>query len=147
MANITARRHVVLLTFDEPECGHAADVLGDMILKEVKMLAERVNVPALTVQPVPVTHGLSHRDLLHRALQEINGAKQQDCFVISLLKGGNSVEYHNIKELCNHTRPRLAHQVVTHLSGFNDVGLVLRNLVRRVTQVIVEGDAGSQLIH
>ena len=144
-ADISARKHTVIISFDEPECGGAADALADMLIKEVKLVSERVNLPAVSVRPVPIvsTQGQTHQESLHRALQDLVNIKNQDCFVITLLKGGNTADYFQIKELCNQARPRLRHQVVTHLSGFHDVGLVLRNLVRQAVQNLMEDD-GSQ---
>ncbi|ORC91735.1 uncharacterized protein TM35_000053310 [Trypanosoma theileri] len=127
---------VVLLTYDDPECGGAADALVEHLQRDSAALLDRCQ---LSVKPIAILHNASHRDALYRTLQDLFQVKPQDIYVISFLKDNNPEEYRKIRELCNGVKPsRLKHQVLTHLANYSDVGLIIRNLVRLVLDEMVK---------
>ncbi|CBH17109.1 uncharacterized protein TEOVI_000451200 [Trypanosoma equiperdum] len=124
------RSLVVLLTYDEPECGGAADALVVHLQRDCAALADRCQ---LSARPISILQNSSHRDALYRTLQDLIQVKPQDIYAISFLKDNNPDEYRKIRELCNGVKPRrIKHQILTHLANYNDVGLIIRNLVRLV---------------
>nr|CAJ2475804.1 unnamed protein product [Leishmania braziliensis] len=119
----------VLLTYDDPECGGAADALVEHLERDASV----VEHCQLSVKPIPVLQNGSHRDALYGSLQDLFQMKPQDIYAITFLKGCQSEEYRKINELCNSVRPNPVQcQVLTHLANYNDVGLIIRNLVRLV---------------
>ncbi|KAG8340496.1 hypothetical protein ERJ75_000320400 [Trypanosoma vivax] len=125
-----SRTLTVLVTYDEPECGGAADALVEHLQRDCAALAARCQ---LSVRPISILQNASHRDALYRTLQDLIQVKPQDIYVIGFLKDNNPEEYRKVRELCNGVKPRrIKHQVLTHLANYNDVGLIIRNLVRLV---------------
>lgn len=126
----------VVMPFDDPECGGAADALCDQLQREADTLARhKPSVPLLNIRPLAVVQGGSHRDALFATLQELYQMKPETIYVIALLKGNNYDEFKKIKELCQHNR-NIPNNVVTHLSSYNDVGLIVRNAVRTVLNIL-----------
>ena len=122
----------ILLSFDDPECGGAADALVSHIERDIPP-----QLATLSVKPISVLASASHRDALYHTLQDLFNVRPRDLFVISLLKDSDPDEFRKIKELCATAKSSpLEHRVVTHLGNYTDVGLVIRNLVRTVTSVI-----------
>lgn len=119
---------VILLTYDDPECGGAADALVDHLERDAAPLD---HVCGLSIKPIAVAQNGSHRDTLYGTLQDLFQVQPEDIYVISFLKGDQPDEYKKIRELCNGVKPHaLKSQVLTHLANYNDVGLIIRNLVR-----------------
>ena len=133
----------VLVSYDDPECGGAADALIDHLHRDVGQLAGSSTVDPsgggpLNVKPLSVAHGASHRDALYRTLQDLFNVKAQDVLVVTLLKGNQPDEYRRVKELCCGVKTKpLEHRIITHLGNYSDVGLVIRNLVRTVADILV----------
>ncbi|KAG5475635.1 hypothetical protein LSCM4_04217 [Leishmania orientalis] len=120
----------VLLTYDDPECGGAADALVEHLERDAAAVEGHCQ---LSVKPIQVLQSGSHRDALYGSLQDLFQMKPQDIFVITFLKGSQPEEYRKVTELCNSVRPTAVQcQVLTHLANYNDVGLIIRNLVRLV---------------
>lgn len=134
--DISARHHAVIIAFDDPECGGAADALEEQLSRELKAIEQRLNLPKVAQRLVPVVPGASHRDSVARTLQELVSVKPQDVFVVSLLKGAGAEEYRALNDACQKSRPPIEHQVVTHMASFSDVGLIVRNLVRQAIALI-----------
>ncbi|EPY31473.1 hypothetical protein STCU_03438 [Strigomonas culicis] len=127
---------VVLLTYDDPECGGAADALVEHMQRDAAELESQCQ---LTVKPIQVLQGSSHRDALYGTLQELFQVKPENIYVISFLKGNQPEEYRKVTELCRGVKPHaLQCQVLTHLANYNDVGLIIRNLVRLVTNEMLK---------
>lgn len=134
-----------IITYDDPECGGAADALVDYLQRDAATLSQSMpGVASLSVRALPVTPGSSHRDLLFRAFQDLFNVRSEDVFVVSLIKNHNPEEYRKIKELCSSPRSS-NHQIITHVSNYDDVGLLIRNLVRRVIDLLLRTDAAKPL--
>ena len=129
----------LIVTYDEPECGGAADALVDQLQRELARVG--VNASAITTKPLAITQSGSHRDALYRALQDVFAVKHQNVFVITMLKGDNRDEYRRITELCNNSKPVIQHQIVTHLGNFGDVGLIVHNLARKLVRLATKENA------
>ncbi|CAD2215473.1 hypothetical protein AGDE_09785 [Angomonas deanei] len=93
---------VVLLTYDDPECGGAADALAEHLQRDAAELDTQCQ---LSVKPIQVVQNGSHRDALYGTLQELFQVKPQDIFVISFLKGHQPEEYRKISDLCKGVKP------------------------------------------
>ncbi|KAG5475376.1 hypothetical protein LSCM1_03489 [Leishmania martiniquensis] len=120
----------VLLTYDDPECGGAADALVEHLERDAAAAEGHCQ---LSVKPIQVLQSGSHRDALYGSLQDLFQMKPQDIFVITFLKGSQPEEYRKVTELCSSVRPTAVQcQVLTHLANYSDVGLIIRNLVRLV---------------
>lgn len=120
----------MVLTYDDPECGGAADALVDHLQRDAAPLQSHCQ---LSVKPIQVLQSGSHRDTLYCVLQDLFQVKPQDIYVITFLKGNQPEEYRKIRELCSSVKPHaLQCQVLTHLANYSDVGLIIRNLVRLV---------------
>ncbi|KAL7707001.1 hypothetical protein N2W54_001300 [Lotmaria passim] len=129
----------VLLTYDDPECGGAADALVEHLERDAAALEGQCQ---LSVKPIQVLQNGSHRDALYGSLQDLFQIKPQDIYVISFLKGNQPEEYRKVNELCSSVRPNPVQcQVLTHLANYNDVGLIIRNLVRLVLDEMTREDA------
>jgi hypothetical protein len=124
----------ILISYDDPECGGASDALADQIQRECTALSQRMpQAPHVHVRALSVVQGGSHRDVVYGTLQDLYHVRAEDVLVIALLKGNNPEEYKKVKDLCSSNKGRpIANHVVTHLSSFTDVGLVVRNFVRVV---------------
>ncbi|PBJ73584.1 hypothetical protein TcG_06173 [Trypanosoma cruzi] len=123
---------IVLLTYDDPECGGAADALAEHLQRDCAVMMDRCQ---LTVKPIAILHNASHRDALYRTLQDLFQVKPQDIYVITFLKENNFEEYRKVRELCNGVKPCcIKHQLLTHVANYSDVGLIIRNLVRLVLE-------------
>jgi hypothetical protein len=141
----------VLLSYDDPECGGAADALTEHLLRDVGQMLG--SPPAdgdgtataggpLNIKALSVPHGGSHRDALYRTLQDLFSVKARDVLVITLLKGNQPDEYRRVKELCCGVKTKpLEHRIITHLGSYSDVGLVIRNLVRTVADILFRSQA------
>lgn len=129
----------VVISYDDPECGGAADALVDQLQREAAALSQRVPTAApLNVRPLAVLQGGSHRDALHGTLQDLFLVRPEDVFVIVLLKGNNPDEFKKVKELCLANKGKhVQNNVVTHLSSYSDVGLIVRNFVRCVLDMML----------
>ncbi|KAK7195286.1 hypothetical protein NESM_000454400 [Novymonas esmeraldas] len=129
----------VLLTYDDPECGGAADALVDHLERDTAVLEGHCQ---LSVKPIQVLQNGAHRDALYGSLQDLFQVKPQDIYVISFLKDCQPEEYRKVNELCSSVRPTPVQcQVLTHLANYNDVGLIIRNLVRLVMDEMTKGEA------
>lgn len=132
LVSIMSRVLLVLLTYDDPECGGAADAFVEHVQRDAAMLESRCQ---LSVKPLQVVTNGSHRDALYGALQDVFQVKPSDIYVISFLKSAQFEEYRKVRELCIGVKPvPLKCQVLTHLSNYTDVGLIIRNLVRLVIE-------------
>ncbi|AYU80027.1 hypothetical protein conserved [Leishmania donovani] len=129
----------VLLTYDDPECGGAADALVEHLERDAVAVEGHCQ---LSVKPIQVLQNGSHRDALYGSLQDLFQMKPQDIYVIAFLKGSQPEEYRKVNELCNSVRPNpVKCQVLTHLANYNDVGLIIRNLVRLVLDEMTKEEA------
>lgn len=136
-----SRLLVVILTYDDPECGGAADALVDHLQRDAAALQSHCQ---LSVKPIQVVQNGSHRDTLYGVLQDLFQVKPQDIYVITFLKSNQPEEYRKIRDLCSSVKPHaLQCQVLTHLANYNDVGLILRNLVRLVLDEMSRGIPAS----
>jgi hypothetical protein len=137
MSNVLA----VLVSYDDPECGGAADALVEQVQRESAAVISRVpQAPPISVRALSVMQGGSHRDILYSTLQDLYQVRAEDVLVIVLLKGNQPEEFRRVKELCLSNkggRPIMNH-VVTHLGAFQDVGLVIRNFVRLVIDLMMQ---------
>lgn len=133
----------VVISYDDPECGGAADALVEQLQREAAALVQRVpSVPPISVRALSVIQGGSHRDALYATFQDLYQVKADDVLAIVLLKGSQPDEYKRVKELCSSNKGRpIANHVVTHLSAFTDVGLVVRNFVRVVLDMMVRSQS------
>jgi hypothetical protein len=124
----------ILISYDDPECGGAADALVDQVQRECAALSQRLpHTPHVNARALSVVQGGSHRDVLYGTLQDLYNVRAEDVLVIALLKGNNPEEYKKVKDLCSSNKGRpISNHVVTHLGSFSDVGLVVRNFVRAV---------------
>lgn len=141
------RQFFIFITYDD-KCETLAKMLHDMLSNDGAIVSSGhgVNIRLFEVAD-PLQEGASnanannlphsHRDIVYRQIQEHFDVPQENMFVISLLKGINHEEYTRVGELCSRTSPPIAHQVVSHIGNFNDVGLLTRNLTRRVSAFIV----------
>eukprot|EP00796_Vickermania_ingenoplastis_P008667 gene8667-6093_t len=128
---VPPRTLTVLLTYDDPECGGAADAFVDQLEKEVTIWKEthRSRVCSVPIHAFPVSEGgEQHDDVLRHSLQ----ALPSKVIVFSFLKGHAPQEYMAVQDVCRNTATVLAFHILTHLANFEDVGLVLRNLIRIV---------------
>jgi hypothetical protein len=130
----------IVVTYDDPDCGGAADALVANLDTEGKRLGPKV---PLEVKPLAVTAGNSHREALYRAMQELFSRKLQDVFVVTFLKGSNAEEYRKVMELCETTKPPISRLIITNLSSFVDAGLTVRNVTKKVLSKVMNG--GSAL--
>lgn len=131
---------LVIVTYDDPECGGAADAIVEHLNRDAAALQSQCQ---LSVKPLQVLNG-AHRDTLYGALQDLFQVKPQDIFVITFLKGDQPEEYRKVRELCNGVKPNPLHcQVLTHLMNYGDVGLIIRNLVRLVLDEMMRYSSGS----
>lgn len=134
-----ARKLYVLLSYDDPDCGGAADALIDQLQKD----AETVRTPnRLVLNSIQVLQDGCHRDTLCGAVQNLCDVSPHDMYVISLLKGDQSQEYRSIRDLCSSVKSTpLSCQVITHVANYNDVGLIIRNLVRQIMHELTQSGA------
>lgn len=131
----------VLLTYDDPECGGAADALVEHLERDAAAVEGQCQ---LSVKPIQVLQNGSHRDALYGSLQDLFQIKPQDIYVITFLKGNQPEEYRKVNELCGSVRPNAVKcQVLTHLANYTDVGLTIRNLVRLVLDEMMKEDGKS----
>jgi hypothetical protein len=126
----------VILTYDDPECGNAAEALRQQLLREA---AENpaLNGATFAVNPLPIAGGegaaATHRDAVQHQLQQRFSLDHAAVAVVALMKGGNAEDFRRTRDVCQQARPPVgAHFVLTHLGNYSDVGLMLRNVVRRV---------------
>ncbi|KAG5501493.1 hypothetical protein JKF63_03322 [Porcisia hertigi] len=120
----------VLLTYDDPECGGAADALVEHLERDAASVEGQCQ---LSVKPIQIVQNGSHRDALYGSLQDLFRMKPHNIYVITFLKGCQAEEYRKVNELCSSVRPNAVRcQVLTHLANYTDVGLIIRNLVRLV---------------
>ena len=135
---MTKPAHTIVVLFDEPDCGGAADVLVSQIESEASRHSAGCSVD---VKPLAVPHGNSHRDALYRALQDLFTRKHQDVYVICIMKGPGIEEYRRVTELCDSTKPPLERSIITCLGNYTDAGLTVRNLTRRVVKRVEQAVA------
>ena len=133
-----SRLLTVIITYDDPDCGGAFDALVDHLQRDFDVMLQRsvTSDPSLhlSIKPVSVALGGGHRDALYKVLQDLFSVPRESVYVLSMLKGNAAEEYRKVKDLVQNMTPPLEHHVVTHLSNYQDVGLVIRNLVRRVVE-------------
>ena len=127
----------VIVSYDDPECGGAADALIS------KLRPSSAAEAPIIVKPVPVTDadaGSTHCDGIVSVLQSLVSVPSSSIFIISCLKDGAPEEHRRIRELVGGAQnsssspmpPPGNCQILTHLSNYNDVALTLQNMVRWV---------------
>lgn len=143
----------VLLTYDEPECGGAADALVQMLEAEVNSRADSGEcVARISVESFPITEGEERHDqivatsleaLTTRPGKEATSTSAErssppcslppQVMVVCFLRDHAPEAYLSVKEVCARYKENVweAH-VLTHLANYDDVSLVLRNLIRIV---------------
>lgn len=136
---------IIVLTYDDG-CNGAAQMLYDNIVNDPVMTSSgfEISVKTMEIAIAPSTTAstvgapvASHREFLFRTFQDLYNVPHENLYVISLLRTANHEEYMKVNELCTKSTPPIACQVVSHVGGFNDVGLLVRNLVRRVSAFVV----------
>ncbi|CCW71060.1 unnamed protein product [Phytomonas sp. Hart1] len=128
------RSLLVLLTYDDLECGGAADALVEHLKCAAVPLEEQCK---LSVEPLPIYEGGPHQVTLRDSLNKHSDDRDVSIIVFSLLKGDQSEEYLNIKNLCNTLNSHVIRcEILTHLANYTDVGLIIQNLVRLVMHEI-----------
>lgn len=139
---LMSRVLTVLLTYDDPECGGAADALVEHLERDAAALEGHCQ---LSVKPIQVNPNGSHRDALYGSLQDLFQVKPQDIYVLAFLKGDEAEEYRKIRELCSSVKPvAIQCQILTHLANYSDVGLIIRNLVRLVLNEMSKEDGAKR---
>ena len=136
--------YAAIVVYDDPECAGAAEAFS--------VLAKRMpNAPAasqsaeVVLVPAGGAYSKTHGDALLDALRGLVHLRPQDIVVIALLKDANaSVACQRVREICAETKPPIAEcHIATHLANFGDVGLVVRNLVRRFHEAISKHGGGG----
>lgn len=144
----------VLLTYDEPECGGAADAFVQLLEMEVHSRAEAGECTAgITVESLPIVEGEERHDfIVERTLNALivregdssdamtaPGSSSVEVIVVSFLRDHAPQQYLSIKEMCAKYQENVREvHVLTHLANYEDVSLVLRNLIRIVFHYLAE---------
>lgn len=154
-----------VVVYDDPECAAAAEAFADLS-KRLPSAPENVTTEVFLVPAAnnnsnnsntgsssssaanssSTTGPPSHGDALLDALRGLVNYRPTELVVIGLLKDSNaSVACQRIREICNETRPPITEcHLATHLANFGDVGLVVRNLVRRFHEAASKGQTQQQ---
>ncbi len=151
------QRFAAIVLYDDPECAGAAEAFSTLANKlpsapnpeavaiEVFLVPANANNLAATSNSLAgSTSGNNnnvHADVLLDALRGLVNYRPSELCVIGLLKDSNaSVPTQKIREVCNDTRPAITEcHIATHLANFGDVGLVVRNLVRKFHEAASRG--------
>ena len=125
---MSADQVAIVISFDDPECGGAADALSQQLHAALEGGTQ------FSIKHVPVAGGGSHRDGIYTALQSLYAVRHDGIFVIACVKDSAPQEFCRVREMCAGARPRIGNvHVLTHLAAYADVGLTLRNMVRWVS--------------
>jgi hypothetical protein len=150
-----------LVVFDSPDCGGAAAAFEKIARSTLATNAAATAAatqqqapdassssavptttpsaaPACDFHFVPVASGASHDDALLDALRRAAHVQPSDFFIVAFLKGADpAAAFRKIRAVARTTRPSIADVFVApQLQAFQDPGLVVRNLSRRlVTKV------------
>ena len=122
-----------VVVFDDPECGGAAEAFA-VLSKSLPSMPS--NGAGAEVVMVPAGTAKSHGDALLDALRGLVNFRASELVVFAFLKDAQaSAACSRIREICADAKIAECH-VATHLASFGDVGLVVRNLVRRFHEVM-----------
>ncbi len=146
-----SRSFAAVVIFDDPECADAAAAFAALNLQlpsappADQVTTEVFLVPASSAKlnsslaasssgtnnnaASPSAHG----EALVDALRGLVNYRPSELVVVGLLKDANaSAASQRIREICADSRPPIAEcHIATHLGNYNDMSLVVRNLVRR----------------
>ena len=146
------RPFTLFVTYDEDVCEPLARMLQGMVPNDSAIINNGYEV---SVKLLPISASASaadqqqggadgaagaegsHREVLYRQLQDSYNVPHDSMYVIALLRGVSHEDYSRVAELCGRSSPPIAYQVVSHISSFADVGLLARNLTRRLSAFIV----------
>lgn len=134
---------MVVVSYDDPHCGGAADALLSQTTAAAKKWSQE-NPSAgvsLELNAFPVSEGGErHDEVLRSALRKSSSAF---IIVFVLLKGDCPQEFLAARSVCSDAPSVKLFQAVTHLSSFDDVSLVIRNLIRMTVSVLDELNASG----
>ena len=145
-----------IVIYDDPDCSGAAGAFSDLARRLPSLPPpEQINTEVFLV-PASATRATSsstalesnttsnninnnnnnnfYGDALLESLRGLVNYRPNEIVVIGLLKDASSASSacQKIREICNETRPAITEcHLATHLANYSDVGLVVRNLVRR----------------
>ena len=119
---------VVLISFDDPECGGAADE----ILYQIKEITESTKL-AIDVRLLAVPSNCSHKDVILSIFKDLFSIDPSNIFIVSLLSKENPKEYRKIKNICDSAMiKRIKRSIISCLSNYKDISLLSRNLVKTI---------------
>jgi hypothetical protein len=135
--------HAIVISYDDPDCGGAADAMADMIQRIVQ---ERryPTIANLVLKSLPV-EGSNHTDVVANAVSELKAAGSTSAGVVCLMRDMGAEEYRRLEAFLTRGPTRIDGVfikpfVLTQLSNYQDVGLLLKTVLRNIFSTLAAMD-------